>query len=379
MGEDFPLDPNHVQPPQEGQFEHPQSEETHVDVVSHDGNVQLGEVALSDGGQESQSQDTEQDHESEDNRVHDVDKARVMAEAGAELRAMARAKSERDLPEGVLRNRYRTRMRNRANGDEGAGMSAKEMFDKEADRVEEQVGEDYEAARTSDYSHDVEKAMCMMRAEKARKTNLAEKTPIEVGNQYDLERAEKEVGKSLAEVLEATKGGSDKAIAFLRFSRSIAEQYRSVGDELTPNLEALDLAYKFTAGWSHKTLQEYGYNKWVQVAFDADKGGAISITKAGEKWRVPMSNSDPNGSNRRSTMNDSATYEVNVNSPDPDEQFDRVQVRKVRGLGDADVENLKKAFGEVKAFDAHKKANTLYPGDEGYEEELAEINYGRDM
>jgi hypothetical protein len=386
MGEDFPLDPDQVQPPQDGHFEHHQDgEATHIEVASHQGDAQLGEVALSSGSQESETHQDEQpiedsaDNHVEDNRVQDVDKARVMAEAGYGLRAMARAKSEYDLPEGKLRNLYKTRMSNRANGAEGAGMTAKEMFEQEAERVEERTGEEYEAARSSDYSHDVEKAMRMIRAEKARKTNLAEKTPLEAGNEYDLERAEKEVGKSLAEVLEASKEGSDKANAYLRFSHLIAEQYRRVGDKLTPNLEALDLAYNFTGGWGHKTLQEHGPNKWVQVAFDADKKGAISITKGNEKWRIPVANSDPDGSNRRSPLNDSATYEVTVNSPDPDEQFDRVQVRKVRNLGEADVENLKKAFGEVRRYDAQKREHTLYPGDDGYEEALADINYGRDL
>lgn len=384
MGEDFPLDPNQVQQPQE-------EEARHIEIAAHEGDTQLGEVALSASHQEPETQEGEQapesdndtppPHEGEEGYVQDTDKARVMAEAGYGLRAMARAKSEQDVPE-KLRTLYRTRMSNRANGAEGRGMSAKEMFEQEAERVEERTGEEYEAARSSDYSHDVEKAMRMMRAERARKTNLAEKTPLEAGNQYDLERAEKEVGKPLTEVLEASKESSDKAIAFLRFSHSIAEQYRSVGDDLTPNLEALDMAYKFTAGWGHKTLQEYGHNKWVQVAFDSSEKGAITITKGTEKWRIPIFDDDPNGYKHTGSYarpRDFAYYEVVESTPDPDGEFDKVQVRKLRSLSEADVSNLGKAFAAVKAFDAEKRKNTLYPGDEGYEEELAEINYGRDL
>ncbi len=49
MGEDFPLDPNQVRPPQEGQDEQFQQEgdATHIEVTSHEGDNQLGEVALS--------------------------------------------------------------------------------------------------------------------------------------------------------------------------------------------------------------------------------------------------------------------------------------------------------------------------------------------
>lgn len=49
MSEDFPLDPNQVQPPQEGQDEQFQHEgnATHIEVTSHEGDSQLGEVALS--------------------------------------------------------------------------------------------------------------------------------------------------------------------------------------------------------------------------------------------------------------------------------------------------------------------------------------------
>lgn len=48
MGEEFPLDSNQVQPPQEGQFEQPQEgDATHIEVTSHENDSQLGEVALS--------------------------------------------------------------------------------------------------------------------------------------------------------------------------------------------------------------------------------------------------------------------------------------------------------------------------------------------
>ncbi len=273
-------------------------------------------------------------------------------------------------------------MDNRAYGAEGRGVSAKEMFEREAESVEQYTGEQYEEARSSSYSHDVEKAMRMMRAEGARKTNLAEKTPLEAGNQYDLERAEKELGISLADVLERTTEASDKAVTFLRFSHLIAEHYRKVGDDLSPSLEALDLAYKFTGGWGHKTLQEYSHNKWVQVAFDGDKNGAVSITKGAEKWQIPMFDDDAKGYRHTGTYarpRDFAYYELTKLESDPDGQFDRVQIRKTRSLGPADVANLQRVFGEVREYDAHKRENTLYPGDDGFAEALADINYGRDL
>lgn len=75
MGEDFPLDPNQVQPPHEG-------EETHIEVTSHEGDSQLGEVALSANNDEAVHQDgTGDGPEVPKTYVRNEEKAEVMAHA----------------------------------------------------------------------------------------------------------------------------------------------------------------------------------------------------------------------------------------------------------------------------------------------------------
>ncbi len=324
----------------------------------------------------------------ETGQENDKDKARVMAEAGAKYRNMARVASEHELPPGAQQIEYRAHKSNRMHGQDGVGLSVKEMFDKKAVYAEDTAGEAYEAARSSDFSKDPEKAMAMERASRLRTRNLAEKTPLEAANNYDLERAEREVGKSLAEVLEEIKDrehdtSKSLTVAYLKFAHLIAEYGREIGDPISPNIEALDLIYKFTGGWTHKTLQEYGHNRWVHVNFkgNGNGNGAIEVKKGGEKWHLPMFDDDPKGHRFTGTYaqpRDYAYYEVTERSADPDGAFDTVEITKKRAFGDQDMAKLKKVVREVDSFAMEKRANTLYPGDDGYEEELAEINYGRD-
>jgi hypothetical protein len=225
----------------------------------------------------------------------------------------------------------------------------------------------------------------MIIAERKLKRNLAEKTPREVANKYDLEKAEAEAGKPLAEALKDAPDHKVEAV-FLRYSHLVAERSQKDGDPLSLNLQALEMAYKFVGGW--KTLQEHGHNKWMQVAFNDRLDGSVDITKTNgnlgttaEKWHIPMFDKIPynSGGYDRSHAADTAYYETTETSSDSDGQFDKVQVKKTRKLGEADVANLKKAFGAVRSFDIEKNRNTLYPGDEGYAEAMADINYGRDL
>lgn len=332
-----------------------------------------------DDGQvtEDDSDDKTQIREGEEGYVQDEDKARDMAEAGDTYRTAARA--VREDTKGVNVGKYDWWLKDKNTPEERA-----EVFEKAADDAENSAGELHDESLSSDYSHNPEKAKLMILAERRRKSNLAEKTPREVGNQYDLKKAEVEVGKSLAEALKEAPGHKVEAV-FLRYSHLIAERLRKDGDPLSLNLEALDLAYKFMGGW--ETLQEHGHNKWVQVKFNNRLDGSIDITKTNgplgttaEKWHIPMFDKIPfnSGGYDRSHKTDTAYYEVVETSKDSDGEFDKVEMKKTRKLGEADVASLKKVFGEVRAHDAVKRGNTLYPGDEGYEDALRDEHYGQD-
>ena len=342
MAEDFPLDPDQVKPPQEG-------EATHIDVTSHDGG---------------------------DGRVDDIDKARDMAEAGDANRTKAMEnRNEKTAP------KHERSFSSNSTPEEHA-----EFYDEQAERAEKSAGEVYDEAQSSDHSNNTDKAKQMILAERARERNLAAPTAKEVGDKYDLKSADEQLGILRAEAL---KDAPDYKVSeiFLRYSRVIAKNYRKHGDELTVNLKALELVAKSVA--RHGTIEEYEFGKYVTVSLNDEKGGAIDITTGGrnigtttEKWHIPMFDDDPKGHKHTGTYaqpRDFAYYEVTESAPDPDGEFDRVQTKKTRSLGDKDVANLDKLFGKVSAYKAVERENTLYPGDEGYEEELAEINYGRDL
>ncbi len=342
MSEDFPLDPDQVKPPQEG-------EATQIEVASHGGG---------------------------DSRVDDIDKARDMAEAGDAHRTKAR--ENREDVDGENARQY-------VGLEQKTPEERAEFYDKRAEEAERSAGEVYDEAQSSDYSHDPDKAKQMILAERARERNLAAPTPKEAGDKYDLEVAKEQIEKSRGEAL---KGISDHRMTeiFLRYSRVIAENYRKHGDELTVNLKALELVAKSVARLGR--INEYEFGKYVTVDLNDKKGGAIDITTGGrnmgtttEKWHIPMFDDDPKGHKHTGTYarpRDFAYYEITESAPDTDGDFDRVQTKKTRSLGDKDLANLDKLFKKVSAHKAAEQEHTLYPGDEGYEEELAEINYGRD-
>lgn len=353
----------------------------HAQAVS-DGltDEQIGEL-VTDSVVEDPTQLTPEEELKSPDRIKDPAKAQVMAEAGADFRDMARAHSESDLPES-LRMKYRTRRNNHSFGYEGKGMTFKQMLDHDAEWAEEQTGKAYEAAKTSDYSHDTEKAMHMTRAEGNRKTNLAEATPKEAGDKYDLETAEAQLGQSRVEALK--NASEDRVVGiFLRYSRKIVENYRKHGDELTPNLRALEIIAKSFP--RHKGLAQYDFGKWVRVELNDEKDGAIEVSTSGnyqdgtgERWHIPMFDEDPEGYRGRGRSRDHATYEVTEATQDPDGKFDRVLTKKTRQLGDEDIANLEKLFGRVSSFRAAQEANTIHPGDDEYEDTMRDIYDGVD-
>jgi hypothetical protein len=365
MGEEFPLDPNQVQPPQEGQFEQAQeSDTTHIEVTSHEGEAQLAEVALSNDTQESEGQ--------EDGRIQDVDKARDMAEAGDTNRTKAMESRDEN-----------TARRHEKSFNSGSTPEYRaESYDKQADKAENEAGEVYDEAMASEDTNDVDKAKRMIKADRYHNTmNLAAPTGVEEGNKYDSEIADEQLGKPRVEALKNARDFNMTKI-FLRYSHVIAENYRKHGDELTVNLKALESAYNFTRGHGRDTA-EYGFGKYVTASVNTEKDGAIDITTSGrnigtttEKWHIPMFDYNHNSQPEyyRPHRADSAYYEVTETTRGTEDGFDKVVTTKTRALGEEDLDNLGKLFGKLADYKAAQRANTLYSGDEGYEEALAEAN-----
>ncbi len=381
MGEDLANVPDDEQQHHESQQEHD------IATFNNGGNEEVNNQDNIDASPQDTATDptqlTPEEEERSPDRIRDKDKAQVMAEAGADFRDMARANYADELPEN-LRTRYKTRKDNHSGGYEGKGKSFKQMLDSDAEWAEERTGEDYEEAKSSDYSHDTEKAMHMTRAERKRKVNLAESTPREAGDRYDLETAEAQLGQPRAEAL---KEAPDYRVVgiFMRYSRAIAENYRKHGDELTPNLRALEIVAKSVA--RHGTIEQFGFGKWVTIELNDEKGGAIDVVTSGnyrsdtgEKWHIPMFDDDPEGyrSKGPGRSRDYAKYEITDATQDPDGEFDRVLTKKTRKLGDKDIANLEKLFGKVSSFRAAQEANTIYPGDDDYEDTMREIYHGVD-
>ena len=124
-------------------------------------------------------------------------------------------------------------------------------------------------------------------------------------------------------------------------------------------------------------------NKWVGVEFSDEKGVSVDIEQSDGKhnvsarWHVPMFNTAKHNY-YGIVVGDAAHYEVIEKSKDPDQQFDDIQTHKTRKLGKPDIASLKEAFGKVKEYRIGQQADTMYPGDDGYDEAMAEINSGRD-
>jgi hypothetical protein len=382
MGEEFPLDPNQVEPPQDGQFEQQQgNEEGHIDVEQKDDAGQSVEVTQASSETSASVDDNGfRDDGTKPTYIEDQDKAQEMAEAGDKYRT--EAKENRENTNG--NNSYRYQNYGSSIQSKTPGERA-ELFNEWADKAEQSAGELYDEAKSSDYTHNADKAKKMILADRERKGNLAADTPKEAGNKYEREAANEQMGKTQAEAL---KDVSDHNMAriFLRYSKVIAENYRKHGDELTLNLKALEMVAG-SLGYSGGT-QEYEFGKYVTITVNSEKGGAVDIVTSGrnigsttEKWHVPMFDDDPAGDSYNGTYarpRDFAYYERTELASDTDGEFDKVQTKSTRSLGNKDLDNLSGLFGKVSKYEAMEISNTLYPGDDGYGEALAEINYGRE-
>jgi hypothetical protein len=228
MGEDFPLDPNQVQPPHEGQ-------ETHIEVSSHEGDSQLGEVALSVNTDEAAPHDS--------------------TDVGAEV------------PETYVRNEEKAEIMAHAQND-----AVDEM--KKVRRWEE----DDDGARSIDPEWAAEYEGRQYESRNALVTYAHE-------------------GVTSSE--EALRLAKHDRTMFINYGHAIAENHRKQGDKLSLELEAIDKVYAFqekiTKLGGDKLWASQGYR--VSTLEDARiktangyYGGmdVLLIRNGGEQWSLSM-------------------------------------------------------------------------------------------
>ena len=253
MGEEFPLDPNQVQPPQEGQFEQPQEgNETHIQVTSHEGDAQLGEVALS-----VQPNDAEHNDGSSSDDGGDVPSTYIRNEEKAEV--MAHAQNH--------------------------------AFE-ENDRLD-RVSEHDETYRDEEWAGEYE------------------------GREYEVRNALTTYAhEGVTTPEEALRLARHDRSMFLKYGHAIAENHRKHGDKLSLELEAIDKVYDFqekitklggdklwaSQGYRVSTRENatiktangyYGELDVLQIRASGGEEWALSMFDDGE-YKVSKTEFDPN-------------------------------------------------------------------------------------
>lgn len=301
MGEDFPLDPNQVISPQEGQPEQPsqEGEGTHIEVTSHEGEAQ-------------ESQGDEQSTESEPTHLGTVDHDNSVQDEASQ-----------EGPNYIK--------------DEN---KAEVMAHAQNDAFDENDGKTLDEWRAGQYSLGHKPSW-----------ESPEHAATEAGNEYDLGVAlSKEKWSHISTPEEARKFASANRNVFLKYSHAIAENYKKYGDKLSPSLEALDMV--------HGLVKDVGYNEFasqrgindpnkVRVELDESNGGAVVVStlrysgQPKEQWRLPMFGK--------------GEYTITQTTGDPDGEFSRVETKKTRSLGEEDVANLGKLLEPAVKHKAQEK------------------------
>ena len=123
MGEDFPLDANQVQQPQEG-------ETTHIDVASHDGDSQLGGVALAVQSDPNRPRTAEELKQDFDGEMAKPDSEQAVQGIDNEISDVARRRESNEQSIAFTKG-YKPRHPGRAPHPEAGGMDH-EDYDAEA-------------------------------------------------------------------------------------------------------------------------------------------------------------------------------------------------------------------------------------------------------
>lgn len=297
MSEDFPQDPNQIQPPQEG-------ETRHIEVASHDGGVELGGVALSDNAENTNAHQAEQ-------RPSDVP---------AHLGSIDHAE---EIPSTYVRNKEKAEIMAHAQND---------AID-ENDRLERQ-------GKYDEMYQDVEWA-----GEYA-------------GREYEVRQAlATYVHEGVTTPDEALRLAKHDRSMFLRYGHAIAENHRKHGDTLSLGLQAIDKVYEF----QEKMLKLGGDKLWASQGFRVSTienatiktakgyyGGmdVLLVRESGKEWSL--------------SMFDDGEYKVSKTEHDPDGEFQETQTIRRRNITEADVADLDKTLtgwveDHVKRADAEKR------------------------
>ncbi|HWT55994.1 MAG TPA: hypothetical protein VN031_03100 [Candidatus Microsaccharimonas sp.] len=276
MGEDFPLDPNQVQPPQEAQPEElQQAGAPQVENMPQEGDTVAAEVVTPEGEQLQ----------------------------GAEAVSSDAHVDDEGVPASYIRNEEK----------------AATMADKQNETFDDNDGKTIEEWRAEQFSPDHKPSW-----------SSPEAAAKDAGKDYDLVKASK---------LETPERAREFALKsrsiFLDYSHAIAENYREHGDQLSPSLQALDLVYELAkdVGYHDFNTVRANYDQnGLKVELDTSDGGAVVVTtkrfsgQPREEWRLPMFSS--------------GAYTLTERAADPNGEFSSVVTTKTRSLTEEDVTRL---------------------------------------
>lgn len=316
MSEEFPQDPDQIQPPQEGGV-------THIEVNSHEGDVQEPQAIENEQAAEDEpthlgtvehdnsAQNGTPDEQEGPDYIKDKDKAEVMAHAHNDALDYNDGKSQEEWQEGWYTEGNKPSWKS---PEQDAGIA---------------------------------------------------------GNEYDLEVAlNTEKWSHIHTPEEARKFASANRSVFLKYSHAIAENYRKYGDKLSPSLEALDMVHNLVKDYGYTTFDTVRTNhdpNSVRVELDDSGGGAVIVStmryssEPREQWRLPMFGR--------------GEYTITQTAGDPDGEFSRVETKKTRSLNEVDVANLGKFLEPAVKFRAQEeklqqKAHENYDGSGDEEDDV---------
>lgn len=244
MGEDFPLDPNQVQPPQEVQEQQPQEQNTgHIEVAYHD----EGQQAI------------------------DVPQAVIKSVNNPETEDTKPASTPEPEGPDFIKNKDKAEAMAHAQND---------AFDYNDGKTREE----WQAGRYSEDNKPMWKS--------------PEQDANEAGKDHDLETAlSKEWYSHIKTPEQAREFASKNRNIFLKYSHAIAESHKEFGEQLSPNLRALALVSGLVGdvGYEEFNTKRANYDEdGLKIELDKSGSGAIVVTtrrhsgKPKEEWRLPM-------------------------------------------------------------------------------------------
>jgi hypothetical protein len=235
MGEDFPLDPNQVQQPQEG------GEVTHVEVTSHEDETQLGGVALNSEGNDNEPTHLGSVDHDDSSTGGEVPETYVRNEEKAEIMAHAQNDKIDESRKLERQGRY------------------DEIDDEDGEWAAEWAGREYEVGNAlAKYAHE-----------------------------------------GVTNPEEALRLAKHDRNVFLKYGHAIAENHRKHGDKLSLELEAVDKVYdyqqKMTKLGGDKLWDFQGYvvSMRQDATIKTEKGyyggmDVLLVRKSGEEWSLSM-------------------------------------------------------------------------------------------